>query len=542
MIEVEVGDTIVEFPDGTPPDVMKAALQKRFSQQEAPATFDERFGEQPEQPEQSIPGVRGFVEPFRSYPGTQGQMARESAQQMGEGVSRLGRAFTPKTGPRVGPFPDEQAANVATGLGEVAAGGLGYVTSPINAALRTVVGKPVEDATGVPKEYTEFAAGMAMPIPKKINLPARAEPRAAPVAKAAPTTEELFDAASEGYTKARASKFQMAPEQTAELSAGIRANLNEAGYRDFLTPKTFRAIEELKLDAPSNVADIEAVRRALNIAAKDPAEKDAARRAINAIDDRLGGPRKVKETIDRSTPDREFVTTIEREIGPAVPELTAARGNYAAASRSEAIQEVTEKAQRQAGAANSGQNIDNATRQQIKSILNSQTRRRGYSADELAQMEEIVAGSKAGNAARFAGNLMGGGGGLGSVVTAGVGGAATGGWGAVAPVFGYAFKKLGNKLTADQVTKLDEMVRARSPLGQAVGSSVKAWSEAVQVFEIEPSVKNFVRLSIASRNLSNTARGAQISMSPDSLLKSATGGVKATAEDEQVDPERVVNQ
>ncbi len=30
MIEVEVGDTIVEFPDGTSPDVMRAALRKRF--------------------------------------------------------------------------------------------------------------------------------------------------------------------------------------------------------------------------------------------------------------------------------------------------------------------------------------------------------------------------------------------------------------------------------------------------------------------------------------------------------------------------------
>ena len=39
MIEVEVGDTIVEFPDGTPPDVMKGALQKRFSAPEPKPSF-----------------------------------------------------------------------------------------------------------------------------------------------------------------------------------------------------------------------------------------------------------------------------------------------------------------------------------------------------------------------------------------------------------------------------------------------------------------------------------------------------------------------
>lgn len=514
MIEVEVGDTVVEFPDGTSPDVMKAALQKQFgtkaAPQEEPAAFDERFPEQKPQP--------GFAEralkPVTSYPETYMQMNREGLNQMGEGAARLQRAFTPKTGPRVGPFPDEQAANVVTGAAEMAAGGLNYATSPINAALRTVVGMPVEQLSGIPKEYTEFAAGLALPVPKRIPVPAaRAEPRAIP--KVPPTAEELFDAASEGYKKARASEFRMAPEATAELSAGIKADLGEAGYRDFLTPKTFKAVDELKLDAPSNVADIEAVRRALNIAAKDPAEKDAARRAIMAIDEKLGA---------------------------AVPEIAQARGNYAAASRAEALEEAGEKAQRQAASANSGQNIDNATRQQIKAILNSPSRRRGYSANELAQMEVIVQGTRMGDAARFGGNLLGGGGGLGTMLTASAGAFATGGPGAIAPVFGYALKKIGNKATADQVVKLEEMVRSRSPLGQAVGAATKNWSEAVQAFELEPSVKNFVRLSIASRNLSNTAHGAQISLTPDSLLRSVTGSVPAAADQEQVEPERRVDE
>lgn len=509
MIEVEVGDTIVEFPDGTPPDVMKTALQKQFASKEVPASFDERFPEQEQSA--SIPGVRGLVEPFLSYPETQGQMARESAQQMGEGASRIGRALTPRSGPRVGPFPDEQAANLVTGAGELAAGGLGYIASPINAALRTVVGKPVEDITGVPKEYTEFGASLALPIPKRIPLPARAEPKAAP--KVSPTQEQLFESADANYAAARKSPYRMAPEDTKAMVDDIRTSLKEEGYRDYLVPKTFKALDEFSVTDPSGVADIDGVRKALNRAGADPAEKDAVRRAISAIDAKLS---------------------------PAVPEIAAARGDYAAGSRSELITEAVERAQRQASAANSGQNFDNALRQQFKAIRNNPKKIRGLSADELAMMDEVIGGGKAGNTTRFLGNLMGGGGGLGSVVTATAGGLATGGWGAVAPVFGMAFKKMGNQLTQGQIEKLDELVRARSPLGQAVGSSVKAWSEAAQAFEIEPSVKNFVRMSIASRNLSNTAKGAQVSLTPDSLLRSATGSMKAAAEDEQVDPERVV--
>src|SRR6185437_7641069 len=95
-----------------------------------------------------------------------------------------------------------------------------------------------------------------------------------------------------------------------------------------------------------------------------------------------------------------------------------ARGNYAAALRSERLSTAVEKAELQAGGANSGQNIDNATRQQIKSILNSPKSRRGYSGEELRQMQRIVQGTFAGDAARYIGNLLGGGGGLGTVVTA----------------------------------------------------------------------------------------------------------------------------
>lgn len=484
--------TQVQFPDDMPPERIKGLIAQKFPDEVKGAA----------QPQQET-ALSAAAKPVTDFPSTYREMRQESGVQLDRGIERFAKGFSEPEGKRVGPFPGP-GANLDAAVADTALGAAGFITSPINAALRTVVGSPVEKTTGLPKEYTEFAAGMALPIPKKIPLPARAEPKVAP--RGAPSTEALFEAADEGYAAARASKFQMAPEATANLKAGIQTELTDAGYRDFLTPKTFRAINEFKVDGPSNVADVEAVRRALNIAAKDPAEKDAARRAIAAIDTKMGAE---------------------------VPELAAARGNYAAGSRAEALEEATEKAQRQAGSANSGQNIDNATRQQFKAILNSPAKRRGYSANELAQMEVIVQGSKAGDAARFAGNLLGGGGGLGSVVTAGAGGLAVGPAGVLAPIFGYGFKKLGNALTQGQVAKLDEMVRARSPLGQSVGSSTKSWSEASQAFELDPSVKNFVRLSVASRNLSNNLKAADISVAPNDLLRSLQGPMPGRAEGEQ---------
>jgi hypothetical protein len=54
--------------------------------------------------------------------------------------------------------------NIGWGAANLGLGALNYVGSPINAALRAVAGKPIQDVTGIPKEYTEFAIGMASPL------------------------------------------------------------------------------------------------------------------------------------------------------------------------------------------------------------------------------------------------------------------------------------------------------------------------------------------------------------------------------------------
>jgi hypothetical protein len=155
--------------------------------------------------------------------------------------------------------------------------------------------------------------------------------------------------------------------------------------------------------------------------------------------------------------------------------------------------------------------------------LNSKTARRGFSQDELAQMYRINKGTFSGDAARFLGNLGGGGGGIGAFVT----GTVTKG---VAPVLGYGFKKLGNAITAREVARLDEMVRSRSPLGQRLAKPLEDWSTAAQEFETSPVARNVARLTLASKNLSNNLADVGIQVPADKLA-SAGGG---SSEDEQV--------
>lgn len=53
--------------------------------------------------------------------------------------------------------------NKAKGAAEMVGGGMGYVTSPIDAAVHSIIGRPVENVTGIPAGVTDFAAGMALP-------------------------------------------------------------------------------------------------------------------------------------------------------------------------------------------------------------------------------------------------------------------------------------------------------------------------------------------------------------------------------------------
>jgi hypothetical protein len=98
--------------------------------------------------------ARKAVEPITSYPQTYSDMNREAREQIGQGIEQVRQAHEPGVHDPIG---------FLKGLGNVGLGTLGYVGSPINAALRTIAGKPIEEATGIPKKYTEFALSLGIP-------------------------------------------------------------------------------------------------------------------------------------------------------------------------------------------------------------------------------------------------------------------------------------------------------------------------------------------------------------------------------------------
>lgn len=278
-----------------------------------------------------------------------------------------------------------------------------------------------------------------------------------------PTQEALEGAAKAGYKNVDALGVELKPEPVLELAGNIRDSLLKENFRDYLTPKTFRAIEELRepVSGKYTVSDLDGVRKLLGRVAggAEPTEKAAATHAIEMLDDYLGNIPK------------DHVLKGDSEAASKV--LSETRGNYAASKRSERVTEAGERGERQAQKSGSGANLDNALRQRIDNILNSPKLKRGFSPEEIEQMEKIVKGTRIGNTARLASKLgpshplTGWGTAIAGDLSGGAGVAtATLGTGAIAQM-------VAEQSTLRQIRKLDEMVRSRSPLaGPTAGTDL----------------------------------------------------------------------
>lgn len=135
------------------------------------------FGGDSAPPKITMNQLERALSPITNYPATYQQMNNESVDQMAQGIDQI-----TGTQQRFDPVkdaapPDSNALRIAKGVGNVALGGIGYMASPINAFVHSIVGKPVEDVTGIPSQYTDFAASLAIPgigmtrVPKIVAPP-----------------------------------------------------------------------------------------------------------------------------------------------------------------------------------------------------------------------------------------------------------------------------------------------------------------------------------------------------------------------------------
>jgi hypothetical protein len=501
MIEVDLPDGgIAEFPDGTPNEIIKGALQKRFgAPQQAPSMLDKA------------------LEPITSYPETYNQMNRESRDEMSRGAGQIATAMSGED--QMG-YPVNRLTEGAKGVGNMALGALGYATSPINAALRTVAGKPIEENTGIPKEISETALSFVLPVPK-------AMPRMANIgrteAAAVPTTEGLFKSATSRYKTADADTTMFAPQQLNTLADDIGSTLKANRSRDYLAPQAWKAVDELRLDGAGRIDDIRTTRELLGEIGQsaDKNERKAAKIAVQEIDKFLA----------KSVPETAKI-------------FKTADADFAAASRAKKLDEAADVAGLRTGRAGYGGNAVNTMRQVLSPIVEKamKGKKQGYSNDEIQALRGIVEGDEITNTLRLAGQFSPEKGVFQSAFGTGVGVATTGGVGFAIPAIGAASNRLASFLTGQQIERLNEMVRKRSPAyAEAVAKASQKYFEAGDQFVADPTPQKFVRALVASRSLASGLSRDGVSVSSGDLLRLLQGGAPARADNENPEAVGIVN-
>lgn len=296
----------------------------------------------------------------------------------------------------------------------------------------------------------------------------------------APTAVALKEASGAGYDAARAAGLEISGEAVVDLARGVQSDLiGQHGIIPISAPETYGLLDKLTQQPRGGFVtldSLEAARQGLGkIIGAGGREGFAAQQAKNRIDEFLGelGPSAVVG--GPSTPEG---------IQALAQTLRDARGNYAAAQRSNALTGtldraatgIEERALNRAQATNSGMNVDNAIRQRVASLLERPQEVAGYSGPEIGMLNDVLQGGPVRNAARRVGNLLGGGGGLAQSLMSGIGGT-LGGMAAdtpgiflgaaSTPVVGSLAKTLANALARRSLNQADEAIRMRSPLYQS---------------------------------------------------------------------------
>lgn len=280
-----------------------------------------------------------------------------------------------------------------------------------------------------------------------------------------PTAAELFGEGDKLFKAMRESGVDYSSQAVRKWADDVINSLNREGMWDETAPATIKTLQRLLNPPKGSVANIDnlaALRRALTeIGMAGGTDGKAAREARAALD-----------LFIARTPENGVVAG---RAGDAARLLEEANANWSAGKRRGKIDQIIYDKELSASAANSGQNTGNSLRQGTKALLTANQGKRvaGFSPEEKAALEGVVKGTPAANITRSASNVLGGGGGLGSVVSGGAGSlpgfmlgsptlATVGAF--AAPVAGNVLKRGSNAMTRKALQQAGDLVSTRSPL------------------------------------------------------------------------------
>lgn len=372
--------------------------------------------------------------------------------------------------------PKTMAGEYARTVGEFAPAVVGGAPGMIGKAAQVAVPAVASETAGQltkgtdAEPYARLAAALAGGV---ATIPRN------PVQRVTP--DELRDAARRAYRDPEVTGLRFGPNAGNQLADDVAIAMRQQGARPVNAQEAFSISDELR--GAATIEDFKSTRTALNEAVRSGTDPLTGRLNTGANAARVGTQR-ISNYLD-NIPAGDVQTGNPANASRL---LNEASQNYGAAKRSEMVEGLVRRAEINAATANSGQNVNNATRQQLKRLLQDTRKQGGFTDDELQQLERATLGTRTGNAARFVGNALGPSGAMAlqNTAAAGVlGGAVAYGTGndpttaALATALlsqgvGRGARALGNASQARQTRQFQDMIVARSPLGQAVMPQLNA--------------------------------------------------------------------
>lgn len=264
-------------------------------------------------------------------------------------------------------------------------------------------------------------------------------------APAVPTRESLEALKNQAYAAADNAGVIYSPAAVDRLNQRVASELSKIGFDPALQPGATVALKRIQDLTGQNVTltGLDTVRKIASngFVPGNKSNNSAISKIIDAIDDVMENPAAA-----------DVLTGNGAAAGRV---LTDARDYASRLAKLNKVEDAVSRADLRAASTGSGGNADNATRQNLRRILENP---RGFKADERAALDTAVRGTAGQNALRLAGKLSPSGNGL--MAALGVGGAMVNPMIGVASLGGMGAKALADRSTAANVQELARVIAA----------------------------------------------------------------------------------
>lgn len=470
-VEAQLADgTTLQFPDGTDPAVIQAAVQRMIAEQ-APKTPPVITGEE------VVPTQFGQPTPTGGAQGVDVRGGLEAAATIGSaaiaepvaGVAGIAQSINPLAEQGAGASAVEATREALTFQPRTTGGqeslqAVAEAVEPVGEAFSAaeqflgdktfeITGSPTlaAAATSIPTAITEVLGFASAKAVGKASRSAREASITREIVDAAPSSNELKSVARGVFNEIDDLGIMVKPEAYRSLVIDIKKATKDRGLNKKITPKAAAALREFEkaMQGDVSLTDLDQLRTIAQNAANsiEAPEKMLGSIMIDSIDNFL----------DRAGPNA--LNGADEAVGAIADRYKTARDLWGRARRSELLGEAVETARNQASG------FENGIRTQFRRILNNKKQRKFFKPNELAEIRQVVEGSNAANLAKLLGrfgfsegsatNVIGG------ALGATAGGIVGGVPGAViVPVLGQISRSFAQRLTEGSAKFADQVIRA----------------------------------------------------------------------------------